>query len=131
MKFISGGYIFLICSSQEKLGFLPFRNSNTEKLRGVGQNTFVWRHLVFQEKQGTNFSTQSNTLHRLSCFLGNFLSNLFLLESSGSAPPRGSTHSQPDSSPQKQDNTKSLHLTVGLWADIPVHSSPFFPKPLL
>lgn len=76
----------------------------------MAKNTFVFYAFGFSGKIGQKFSTQTNTFHNLSCFLGNFPSNLFLLEKSGSTRPRGRIRSLPDWSPQKQVNAKFLHL---------------------
>lgn len=100
----------MICRSQEKCFF---HGSEIQILKNSGvrpKNTFVFRYLVFSGKIGQKFSTQTNTFHNLSCFLGNFPRNLFLLEEPGSTRPRGRIRSLPDWSPQKQVNAKFLHL---------------------
>lgn len=100
----------MICHSQEKFFFY---GSEIQILKnsGVWPKILLFLGIWFFRKNRTKiFHTQTNTFHNLSCFLGNFPSNLFLLEKSGSTRPRGRIRSLPDWSPQKQVNAKFLHL---------------------
>jgi len=69
--------------------FLWFRNLNAVKLRVWDKILFFFRHFAFQGKIRPKLSMRSSFLHNLSYFLGNFLSNLFLLENSCSTTAPG------------------------------------------